>query len=631
MSYQVLARKWRPQVFTDVVGQEHVLTTLQNSLALERIHHAYLFSGASGIGKTTIARLLAKGLNCEAGITSNPCRACDQCRDIAAGFCLDLIEIDAASRTKVEDIRDVLENVQYTPSRSRFKIYLIDEVHMLSRHSFNALLKTLEEPPSHVKFILATTDPQKIPMTILSRCLHLHLAVLKLDQIFMQLKHVLKTENIYAELGAIKLIAQAANGSMRNSLSLADQAIVMGRGSITTNSVSNMLSILDDQYAMSLIEYMVRADGVKVMELLENVAIRGGDWDGLLIVMLGFLHRMAIIQLLPSSIGKEHTTIDDRLQALARTLPPTDLQLYYQILLVGRKELQFAPNQRMGVEMTLLRALAFKPEDFKEEERTNNSTEQDQLSCEQPISKLVQVSVDLEKKNLKKSVSKNFKDSDNANLYNNKDVSNYQQDTKVSGNNNLLIKIDELVNAEQNLKMEDFKHITKLNEEMTPIVNLKKKTLSLQLNDLTSDIDRHVRNQDIEAKIVKESWSLDSWSSDLDKLHIPEVGYQLALHSWREVIKQGFCLHIRSSHSHLNTPKAYQELYDSLIKVNSESLKLIILEDDNHSVLTPLEWRYKIYQEKIVAARKSIINDSNIQSFCYIFHAVVQENSIQLI
>ncbi|VFP80183.1 DNA polymerase III subunit gamma/tau [Candidatus Erwinia haradaeae] len=628
MSYQVLARKWRPQVFTDVVGQEHVLSILQNSLSLERIHHSYLFSGASGIGKTTIARLLAKSLNCEIGITSNPCRVCGQCRDIAAGFCLDLIEIDAASRTKVEDIRDVLENVQYTPSRSRFKIYLIDEVHMLSRHSFNALLKTLEEPPLHVKFILATTDPQKIPLTILSRCLHLHLTILNLDQIFMQLKHILQTENIHAEPGAIKLIAQAAKGSMRNSLSLADQAIVMGQGSITINSISNMLSILDDQYVISLIEYLVHSDGVKVMELLESASIHGGDWDGLLIAMLSFLHRIAIMQLLPPSIGKDCAAIDDRLQALARTLPPTDLQLYYQILLVGRKELQFAPNQRMGVEMTLLRALAFKPEDFKEE-GTNNLMVPDGSSYEPPIGELVQASVDLEKKNLKKSVAKNLQDSNNKNLYSIKDAGSHQRDMQVAEKNNLLIKMPQLVNSETDLKIEGCKHITKPHQEVVSIVDLKKKTLLPQLSDLTSDIDQYLRNSEIEIKIVEESWNRDAWSSDLDKLNIPEVGYQLALHSWREFTKQGLCLHIRSIHSHLNTPKAYQELYNSFIKGNVEPLKLIILEDDDPSMLTPVEWRHKIYQEKIVEARKSVLRDSNIQTLCHIFDAVVQKNSIQ--
>nr|WP_227643535.1 DNA polymerase III subunit gamma/tau [Klebsiella pneumoniae] len=254
MSYQVLARKWRPQTFADVVGQEHVLTALANGLSLGRIHHAYLFSGTRGVGKTSIARLLAKGLNCETGITATPCGVCDNCREIEQGRFVDLIEIDAASRTKVEDTRDLLDNVQYAPARGRFKVYLIDEVHMLSRHSFNALLKTLEEPPAHVKFLLATTDPQKLPVTILSRCLQFHLKALDVEQIRHQLEHILGEEQIAFEPRALQLLSRAADGSLRDALSLTDQAIASGEGQLTAASVSTMLGTLDDDQALSLIE-----------------------------------------------------------------------------------------------------------------------------------------------------------------------------------------------------------------------------------------------------------------------------------------------------------------------------------------------------------------------------------------
>ena len=260
MSYQVLARKWRPQTFADVVGQEHVLTALANGLSLGRIHHAYLFSGTRGVGKTSIARLLAKGLNCETGITATPCGVCDNCREIEQGRFVDLIEIDAASRTKVEDTRDLLDNVQYAPDRGRFKVYLIDEVHMLSRHSFNALLKTLEEPPAHVKFLLATTDPQKLPVTILSRCLQFHLKALDVEQIRHQLEHILGEEQIAFEPRALQLLSRAADGSLRDALSLTDQAIASGEGQLTAASVSTMLGTLDDDQALSLIEALVAAD-----------------------------------------------------------------------------------------------------------------------------------------------------------------------------------------------------------------------------------------------------------------------------------------------------------------------------------------------------------------------------------
>ncbi|PVU33108.1 DNA polymerase III subunit gamma/tau, partial [Yersinia pestis] len=361
MSYQVLARKWRPQTFADVVGQEHVLTALANGLSLGRIHHAYLFSGTRGVGKTSIARLLAKGLNCETGITATPCGTCANCQEIEQGRFVDLIEIDAASRTKVEDTRELLDNVQYAPARGRFKVYLIDEVHMLSRHSFNALLKTLEEPPAHVKFLLATTDPQKLPVTILSRCLQFHLKALDVEQIRAQLEKVLLAEQITSDARALQLLARAADGSMRDALSLTDQAVSMGQGQVTTVTVSQMLGTLDDEQPLAIIEALVSADGARVMAQIEQAASRGVDWENLLVESLSLLHKIAMVQLLPSMLDNHYAAIEPRLRELARTLPPADIQLYYQTLLVGRKELAYAPDRRMGVEMTLLRALAFHP------------------------------------------------------------------------------------------------------------------------------------------------------------------------------------------------------------------------------------------------------------------------------
>lgn len=361
MSYQVLARKWRPQTFHDVVGQRHVLTALANGLDHQRLHHAYLFSGTRGVGKTTIARLFAKGLNCETGITSKPCGQCANCLEIEQGRFVDLIEIDAASRTKVEDTRELLDNVQYAPARGRFKVYLIDEVHMLSRHSFNALLKTLEEPPEHVKFLLATTDPQKLPVTILSRCLQFHLRALDIDQIATQLEKVLTAEHIENDVRARQLIARAADGSMRDALSLTDQAIASGEGVVSTEVVSQMLGTIDDAQPLALIEALVKADGQQVMSLVNEVASRGTDWENFLVETLSLLHQIAMLQLLPSEDNPQEQFTQERLRLLAKSVSPQDLQLYYQTLLVGRKELAYAPDRRMGVEMTLLRALAFHP------------------------------------------------------------------------------------------------------------------------------------------------------------------------------------------------------------------------------------------------------------------------------
>lgn len=360
MSYQVLARKWRPKSFTEVVGQQHVLKILSNALSLGRVHHAYLFSGTRGVGKTSIARLLAKGLNCEKGITATPCGVCDNCRDIEQGRFVDLLEIDAASRTKVEDTREILDNIQYLPTKGRFKVYLIDEVHMLSRSSFNALLKTLEEPPEHVKFLLATTDPQKLPITILSRCLHLHLNMLDTSLIAQQLAHILQLEKIDSEPKALQLLAKAANGSMRDALSLTDQAIALGNGQVDADSVAAMLGTLDKSIPFSLIEALYHGDGNVMMQQIESAAMQGADWDNLLAESIALLHQVALLQIVPTALG-EYTDNEERIRFLAQYMAPNDVQLFYQILLMGRKELAYAPDKKIGAEMSFLRALAFMP------------------------------------------------------------------------------------------------------------------------------------------------------------------------------------------------------------------------------------------------------------------------------
>ncbi|QGM80520.1 DNA polymerase III subunit gamma/tau [Otariodibacter oris] len=355
-SYQVLARKWRPQRFSDVVGQQHVLAALENGLREGRLHHAYLFSGTRGVGKTSIARLFAKGLNCEKGITADPCGQCENCKAIEEGRFIDLIEIDAASRTKVEDTRELLDNVQYKPTVGRFKVYLIDEVHMLSRHSFNALLKTLEEPPQYVKFLLATTDPQKLPITILSRCIQFHLRALEQQQIQDHLSFILKQENIPFEVLALEKLAKAAQGSIRDSLSLTDQAIAMSNANVTADVVSQMLGLIDDHQPLELVQALALADGEKAMNVIQSVATKGVDWQQFLSDLAETLHKIAMLQLLPKSAQEETT-----LHFLARQISPEDIQFFYQLILTGKKELPFAPDQRIGVEMTILRALAFHP------------------------------------------------------------------------------------------------------------------------------------------------------------------------------------------------------------------------------------------------------------------------------
>lgn len=360
MSYQVLARKWRPQHFAQLVGQEHVKSALGNALNTNRLHHAYLFTGTRGVGKTTIARIFAKSLNCEQGITATPCGQCSACQEIDAGNFVDLLEIDAASRTKVEDTRDLLDNVQYAPSRGRFKVYLIDEVHMLSKHSFNALLKTLEEPPPHVKFLLATTDPQKLPVTVLSRCLQFNLLALSPLQIEQHLAFVLGEEQIPFEQSALTLLARAAKGSLRDSLSLTDQAIAQSNANITLDIVRTMLGFLDQSWAQQLLQAILAQDAAQLQIQLAALVQQQSNFSQVLDDMLSILHLTALSQFSQNAAG--FSAQQAFVQQLADTLAPAQVQLYYQLLISGKKELPYAPDALTGLEMALLRAMAFVPE-----------------------------------------------------------------------------------------------------------------------------------------------------------------------------------------------------------------------------------------------------------------------------
>jgi len=360
MSYQVLARKWRPRVFTEMAGQEHVLRALINALDHDRLHHAFLFTGTRGVGKTTIARILAKSLNCEVGVSSQPCGECSACREIDEGRFVDLIEVDAASRTKVEDTRELLENVQYAPVRGRYKVYLIDEVHMLSKHSFNALLKTLEEPPPHIKFLLATTDPQRLPVTILSRCLQFNLKRLPLTLIAGYLERILQQEGIEAEAAAVRHIARAGDGSMRDALSLLDQAIAYGAGKVCEEDVRTMLGSIDQQFVTELLQTLAAGDGAAVLAVIQRVAEHSCAFEELLNEVITMLQRIALAQQVPAAL--DDTQGDgEQVLALAEQCTPEEIQLYYQIALLGRRDLPLVPDARSGFEMLMLRMLAFRP------------------------------------------------------------------------------------------------------------------------------------------------------------------------------------------------------------------------------------------------------------------------------
>jgi DNA polymerase-3 subunit gamma/tau len=359
MAYQALARKWRPRNFKEVVGQEHVVKALTHALEFDRTHHAYLFTGTRGVGKTTLARILAKAMNCDARSGANPCGQCLICREVDEGRFVDLIEVDAASRTKVEDTRELLENVQYAPSQGRFKVYLIDEVHMLSGHSFNALLKTLEEPPPHVKFLLATTDPQKIPVTVLSRCLQFNLKRLSAEQIRGQMERILREESIAFDSNALRSLARAADGSMRDGLSLLDQAIAHGGGRLAEEPVSAMLGTVARTPLFDLLWALAESDAAKLLEISADMAAHASSFSDALQQMLIILHHAALAQWVPEAV--RHDDDADALLALAQHIPADDLQLYYQIALLGQRDLPLAPDPRAGFEMVLLRMLAFRP------------------------------------------------------------------------------------------------------------------------------------------------------------------------------------------------------------------------------------------------------------------------------
>ncbi|EBX2079838.1 DNA polymerase III subunit gamma/tau [Salmonella enterica subsp. enterica serovar Panama] len=640
MSYQVLARKWRPQTFADVVGQEHVLTALANGLSLGRIHHAYLFSGTRGVGKTSIARLLAKGLNCETGITATPCGVCDNCLEIEQGRFVDLIEIDAASRTKVEDTRDLLDNVQYAPARGRFKVYLIDEVHMLSRHSFNALLKTLEEPPAHVKFLLATTDPQKLPVTILSRCLQFHLKALDVEQIRHQLEHILNEEHIAHEPRALQLLSRAADGSLRDALSLTDQAIASGDGQVSTQAVSAMLGTLDDDQALSLVEAVVDANGERVMSLINEAAARGIEWEALLVEMLSLLHRIAMVQLSPAALGSDMAAIEQRMRELARTVPPGDLQLYYQTLLIGRKELPWAPDRRMGVEMTLLRALAFHPRMPLPEPETPRQS----FAPVAPTAVMTPPQVQQQSAPAPQTSPAPLPASTSQVLAARNQLQRAQGVTKTKKsepaaasrarpvNNSALERLASVSERVQARPVPSALETAPVKKEAyrwkatTPVVQTKEVVATPKA--LKKALE-HEKTPELAAKLAAEAIERDPWAAQVSQLSLPKLVEQVALNAWKEQNGNAVCLHLRSTQRHLNSSGAQQKLAQALSDLTGTTVELTIVEDDNPAVRTPLEWRQAIYEEKLAQARESIIADNNIQTLRRFFDAELDEESIR--
>ena len=686
MSYQVLARKWRPKTFADVVGQEHIITALANGLKDNRLHHAYLFSGTRGVGKTSIARLFAKGLNCVHGVTATPCGECENCKAIEQGNFIDLIEIDAASRTKVEDTRELLDNVQYKPVVGRFKVYLIDEVHMLSRHSFNALLKTLEEPPEYVKFLLATTDPQKLPVTILSRCLQFHLKALDETQISQHLAHILTQENIPFEEPALVKLAKAAQGSIRDSLSLTDQAIAMGNRQVTNSVVSNMLGLLDDNYSIDILYALHQGNGERLMRTLQKVADAAGDWDKLLGECAEKLHQIALMQLLPqkSSDDNEHFSF------LAKHISPEDVQFFYQVIVSGRKDLSNAPNRRIGTEMTLLRALAFHPKFLTAVQKANTTITPPASTPGVVENTGNYVDVPVLSQSIKSAYSQAKSNKTGIpNLASFSALDALEHLTQLENQERQEHKAESLAAVSETLH-----HIQELDEEKSnkkmtalpvremsapKLKNEKLSSFSPQIASMAKEVaivensmednaeimeeereildaetyrwewsnpelakaDKGVRPSDIKQailkditpelrlKIITQTQQQDEWADMVERSGLTGFSKELALNCFlQSKTDDEIHLGLHSEKSHLRQERSIKHLTEVLSKLQGKAIHIKINIDDS-SVTTPMEYRRNIYQTLREQARTALQQDNKILLLQKEFDAKLDVESIR--
>ena len=679
MSYQVLARKWRPKTFADVVGQQHILTALANGLRENRLHHAYLFSGTRGVGKTSIARLFAKGLNCVNGVTAEPCGVCEHCKAIEEGNFIDLIEIDAASRTKVEDTRELLDNVQYKPVLGRYKVYLIDEVHMLSRHSFNALLKTLEEPPEYVKFLLATTDPHKLPVTILSRCMQFHLKALEQSQIAEHLGYILNQEQIPFESLALDKLASAAQGSIRDSLSLTDQAIAMSNGNITLNIVNEMLGLLDETQAIEIIYALQQGNGEKLMQVVSEVANKAGDWDELLREVAENLHKIAMQQLLPQA----SLTEADHIGFLAKHIAPQDVQFFYQVVVSGRKELSLAPTARMGAEMVLLRALAFHPKFIGQPLNLESSTQES--SPKNPSSAVENrvkssgqtASAAIEMPVVSQAIKAHYQDRKKSTT--NETVaktappqSTQSVETLVSspvlGALNGLDQLDAMPSSPSQEKKKSERLAQHSSEKLTALSHasdtLDAKSAVENPNESESEendsdglgedyrwewsnpelayVEQGPKPSDIKAailqditpelqqKIVHLTEEQDRWAQLIEQSGVENLTKEFALNTfiWTES-EDSLKLGVRSSHAHLNQDKHCKLLQQALSHVLGKAIALTVEINDDEQYVTPTDYRRKIYAQLREQAKQDLLQDQKLQLLEREFDCSVDVKSIR--
>ena len=593
MSYQVLARKWRPQNFQQMVGQAHVLRALLTALDANRLHHAYLFTGTRGVGKTTIARIFAKCLNCQVGVSATPCGVCHSCIEIAEGRHLDLLEVDAASRTKVEDTRELLDNVQYAPTRGRYKIYLIDEVHMLSGHSFNALLKTLEEPPPHVKFLLATTDPQKLPVTVLSRCLQFNLKRMPLALISSHLAHVLTEEQITFTPTALHLLAKAADGSMRDALSLTDQAIVTGGGQISDQSVQDMLGLLPSEHLHHLLQALAWNDANALLAAIEQMAQVTTDFNTAADSLIALLHQLAVAQLVAQPLEPE-----SELAALIDLFTPADLQLFYQMALYGKRDLPLNPDPRSGFEMMLLRMLAFRLDDPKVSP-----------ALKKKLTPLLVEPVSKTATQLTSFTSSKLEPAGVVSIA-------LPSVSSVVPSVNSAIKLEPKAANNQSLPVE------------TPVLMVNAK-----LNDQEKLSDQAKLNQQEtlsdQAKLNNQELSSNEWYELLPRLNLTGMAQQLAEHCLLKAIEGNQVrLLMDSSASNLQTSGAIEQLAAALTKVLGQALR-VSLELSPELADTPEKRRLRMTQEQQRQAEQAIEQDPIVLQLKEQFGASIVAGSVR--
>jgi DNA polymerase III subunit gamma/tau len=633
MSYQVLARKWRPANFDQLVGQQQTAQALINALESQRLHHAYLFTGTRGVGKTTIARILSKSLNCEIGITANPCGECSSCVEIAQGNFVDLLEIDAASKTKVEDTRELLDNVQYRPTRGRYKVYLIDEVHMLSGHSFNALLKTLEEPPPHVIFLLATTDPQKMPVTVLSRCLQFHLRRMQVEEISQHLTQILTAEGIDFESEALDVIAKGADGSMRDGLSLLDQAIAFCGGKVEQQAVLDMLGSIDKTFAFKLLEAISQNDAAQLIEVINTIAEYAPDYDELLADWLSLLYKVALEQAVP---GQNQ---NDEISHWAAQVSPADIQLFYQLSLQARKDLGFAPHPKQGFEMAMLRVLAFKPQRMgnspidptkKKVKPESQLTDIDSVDTSQTSRDTSIESTTVGKHNQSQSVSESIADFPTADEQNqSKSAQAARSHTDFEGNNpdhqklqnkptNLSVVVD---NTQLSTCSYEAKQINDTND-------------TNDTNDISQTAETEHKPNNISqtecVKLTLDQVNQDNWFQVVDSLDVNGQGLQVLLNAIAEVKDNSLQINYLEKVAPLLISSSQSSIIEQLQAYFQLPKLKVVFNQVSQTAETPRQRQDRLHQIAIEQAQQKLLSDPQMQYLIEHLSATFAQESIKL-